>query len=193
MHKDVFLRELENIAHGRSKQKKIQDLCIILQWRINDMSETQDQQLSTTTNITTGQQLDGFMSLANRLTNHYSQSETEKLIEDYTALYESYKKVSEDINRHEDWTAVDKLEAFDKFNNILLDGLAHTKHRLKSLLSTLNRLDKSETQLDRLKDCLFDVLEDHLDSVMRDSAREDMREIAQEEIDDAVSNLYITR
>ena len=190
MQWDVFFNELkEDIAYGRSKQKKIHHICTILKGRINDMSETQDQQQP----LTTEQQLDGFMSLANRLTNHYTQSETEKLIEDYTALYESYKKVSEDINRHEDWTAVDKLEAFEKFNSILIDGLGHTKHRLKSLLSTINRLDKSETQLDKLKDCLFDVLEDHLDSVMRDSAREDMREIAQEEIDDAVSNLYITR
>tara|TARA_R100001086_G_C11771381_1_gene240936 strand:+ start:41 stop:604 length:564 start_codon:yes stop_codon:yes gene_type:complete len=187
MHKDVFFKELQLAIFGGKKLKKIQDLCTILKGRINNMSETENPQLSTE------QQLEGFESLANRLSNHYTQSETEKFIQDYTALYESYQKVSEDINRHEDWTAVDKLEAFEKFTSILLHGLDATRHRLNSLLNTLERLDKSDNQLDRLKDCLFDVLEDHLDSVMRDSAREDMREIAQEEIDDAVSNLYITR
>ena len=189
MHKDVFFKELENLAYGGQKQKKIQDLCTILKGRINNMSETIEQQQP----LTTEQQIDRFMSLANRLTNHYSQSETEKLIEDYTALYESYKEVSANINRHEDWTAIDKLEAFEKLNNILLDGLANTKHRFKSLLSTMNRLTQSEDQLDRFRDSLFAIMEDHMDSVVRDNAREDMREIAQEEIDDAVSNLYITR
>ena len=83
------------------------------------MSETQDQQQP----LTTEQQLEGFETLANKLSNHYTQSETERFIQDYTALYESYQKVSEDINRHEDWTAVDKLEAFEKFTSILLHGL----------------------------------------------------------------------
>lgn len=189
MHKDVFFKELQLAIFGGQKLKKIQDLCTILKGRIYNMSETIEQQEP----LTTEQQLDNFMSLANRLTNHYTQSETERLIEDYTALVDAYKQVSEDINRHEDWTAVDKLEAFEKFNNILLDGLANTKHRLKSLLSTMNRLTKSEDQLDRFRDSLFALMEDYMDSVVRDNAREDMREIAQEEIDDAVSNLYITR
>ena len=182
MHKDVF--------YGGQKQKKIQDFCIILKGRINNMSETEN---GTTEHVTIDTQISSFIDLANKLDNHYSVSDTNRLTDDFEAFFDAFTQLRNAIHQQDQWSAVAKLDHFSKVHQALDVGLTNMKSRMRQLMKSINRLTESEDQLDRFRDCLFALMEDHMDSVVRDNAREDMREIAQEEIDAAVSSLYITR
>ena len=182
MHKEVF--------YGGQKQKKIQDYCINLKGRINNMSETEN---GTTEHVTIDTQISSFIDLANKLDNHYSVSDTNRLTDDFEAFFDAFTQLRNAIHQQDQWSAVAKLDHFSKVHQALDVGLTNMKSRMRQLMKSINRLTESEDQLDRFRDCLFALMEDHMDSVVRDNAREDMREIAQEEIDDAVSSLYITR
>ena len=154
------------------------------------MSEIEN---GTTEHVTIDTQISSFVDMANKLDNHYSVSETNRLTDDYETFINAFTELRNAIHQKDQWSAVDKLDQFSILHQALDVGLTNMKSRLRQLMQSINRLTETEDKLDRFRDCLFELMEDHMDSVVRDNAREDMREIAQEEIDEAVSNLYITR